>query len=107
INYGIMAFTPAFLMKTYHLTAMEVGLQFGLLAAALGIVGPLVSGPVSDWLDGRWPGAGRVWLVFLSLGLSPLLALTVYSAPDPAAFYLRFTLFSLVLTMWLPPLYAV
>lgn len=106
INYGIMGFTPMFLMKTYHLSPAEVGLQFGLLAAALGIVGPMVSGPASDWANARLPGAGRVWLVLFALGVSPLIAFWVYTAPDAGAFYLRFTAYSLVLTMWLPPLYA-
>ncbi|MDE2561411.1 MAG: MFS transporter [Sphingomonadales bacterium] len=106
INYGIMGFTPMFLMKTYHLTPAEVGLQFGLLAAALGIIGPMISGPVSDWAETRLPGAGRVWLVLFALGISPLIALQVYTAPDAGAFYFRFTLYSFVLTMWLPPLYA-
>ena len=43
----------------------------------------------------------------LALGLSPFVAMAVYTAPDPTAFYLRFTLYSVILTMWLPPLYAV
>jgi len=31
----------------------------------------------------------------------------VYSAANPTSFYARFVLYSLVLTAWLPPLYAV
>ena len=31
----------------------------------------------------------------------------MYHAPDPAAFYSRFVLYSLVLTAWYPPLYAI
>ena len=31
----------------------------------------------------------------------------VYGAENPASFYARFVLYSLVLTAWLPPLYAV
>ena len=107
INYGVMGFTPSFLMKSYGLSPTETGLQFGLLSAALGVIGPLVSGPVSDWLHVRLPGAGRVLVVLFALGGSPFLALWVYSAADTQAFYLRFTFYSLVLTMWLPPLYAV
>lgn len=106
INYGVMGFTPMFLMKTYHLAPAAVGLQFGLLAGAIGVIGPMVSGPLSDWANARLPGAGRVWLVVFALGVSPFVALWVYGAPDAAAFYLRFTVYSLVLTMWLPPLYA-
>lgn len=106
INYGVMGFTPSFLMKNYGLSPVATGLQFGLLSAVLGVAGPLISGPLSDRLSGGRP-ARRVWVTLFSLGLSPLIALWVYRAPDAGAFYLRFTLYSVVLTMWLPPLYAV
>ena len=107
INYGIMGFTPAFLMKTWHLSAADVGIRFGLLSAAIGMIGPAISGPASDWLAARFGAGGRIMLVTFALGLSPLVGYAVYTSPDPATFYLRFTLYSVILTMWLPPLYAV
>lgn len=107
INYGVMGFTPSFLMKNYGLSPTETGLQFGLLSAGIGIIGPLLAGPLSDWMHVRFPGTGRVWVTLASLTLSPLIALWVYAAVDPFSFYLRFVLYSLVLTAWLPPLYAV
>jgi MFS family permease len=106
INYGTMGFTPSFLMKHYGLSPAATGLQFGLLAAALGIVGPMVAGPLSDHINVRFPGAGRVYVTLVSLGVSPLIALWVYHAPDPGSFYARFVPYSLVLTAWYPPLYA-
>ena len=106
INYATMGFTPSFLMKHYGLSPATTGLQFGVLAAALGIVGPLIAGPLSDRINARFPGAGRVWVTLVSLGVSPLIAIWVYHAPHPAAFYSRFVLYSLVLTAWYPPLYA-
>ena len=107
INYGTMGFTPSFLMKHYGLSPATTGLQFGLLAGALGIVGPLIAGPLSDRINVRFPGAGRAWVTLVALGVSPLLALWVYHAPNPASFYARFVLYSLVLTAWFPPLYAI
>ena len=107
INYGVMGFTPAFLMKTWHLSAADVGIRFGLLSAAIGMIGPAISGPASDWLSARFGAGGRIMLVTFALGLSPLVGYAVYTSPDPATFYLRFTLYSVILTMWLPPLYAV
>ena len=105
INYGVMAFTPSFLMRSYGLSPGAAGLQFGLLSAGLGMAGPLISGPLSDWVGARRQ-AGRAWVTLFSLGLSPLLGLWTFHAPAAGAFYLRFTLYSLVLTMWMPPLYA-
>ena len=107
INYGVMGFTPSFLMKHFGLSPAKTGLQFGLLSAAIGIVGPLISGPLSDRINMRFPAAGRVYVTLFSLALSPLVAIWVYGAKDAASFYTRFVLYSLVLTAWLPPLYAV
>ncbi|MEO6040916.1 MAG: MFS transporter [Croceibacterium sp.] len=106
INYGVMGFTPSFLNRAFGLSPAQTGLQFGLLAAALGLVGPVVAGPLSDWLTARMGGRGRVWLTIFSLGLSPFFGIWTYHAPDLATFYLRFVCYSLVLTLWLPPLYS-
>lgn len=107
INYGIMGFTPSFLMKTYDLSMKDTALAFGLLSAALGIVGPMISGPVSDMLNRRFPGRGRSYVTLFSLGISPFLAMWVYTAPTSGDFFLRFSLYSIILTGWLPPLYAI
>jgi MFS family permease len=107
INYGTMGFTPSFLMKHYGLSPATTGLQFGLLAAAMGIVGPLIAGPLSDRINARFPGAGRAYVTLFALGVSPLIAIWVYHAKDPTSFYTRFVPYSLVLTAWLPPLYAI
>jgi MFS family permease len=106
INYGVMGFTPSFLNRAYGLSPAETGLQFGLLAAALGMIGPIVAGPLSDWLTARMGGRGRTWLTIFSLGVSPIFGIWTYSASDPMSFYLRFSAYSLILTLWLPPLYS-
>jgi MFS family permease len=106
INYGVMGFTPSFLVREYGLSMAETGLQFGLLAAALGIVGPMIAGPLTDWLTVKLGARGRVWLVLFALGISPLLGIWTYSAETSGSFYFRFVFYSLILTLWLPPLYA-
>lgn len=107
INYGMMAFNPSFLIRTYHLSLADTALQFGLLSAATGIAGPLVWGVLSDRLHLRFPAGGRAMVALLSMGVSPLLSFWVYNAPTPGAFYLRFVVYSLLLTGWMPPLYAI
>lgn len=106
INYGVMGFTPSFLIREYGLDQATTGLQFGLLAAALGVAGPVVAGPLSDFLTGRMGAKGRVWLTLASLGISPFFGIWTYNAPDPGSFYLRFSAYSLILTLWLPPIYS-
>lgn len=106
INYGVMGFTPSFLIRGYGLDQATTGLQFGLLAAALGIVGPVIAGPLSDFLTTRMGAKGRVWLTLASLGISPFFGIWTFSAPDAFNFYLRFSIYSIILTLWLPPIYS-
>jgi len=106
INYGVMGFTPSLLNRAFGLSPAQTGLQFGLLAAGLAMVGPIIAGPLSDWLTARMGGRGRVWLTIFSLGLSPLFGIWTYSATDLTSFYIRFSAYSLILTLWLPPLYS-
>jgi MFS family permease len=107
INYGMMFFNPSFLMRYYELPMRDAAWQFGLVAASMGFLGPLLWGPLSDRLNLRFPGAGRAWVSLFAMGVSPLMSFWVYHAPDAGSFYLRFIPYSLVLTGWLPPLYAI
>lgn len=106
INYGVMGFTPSFLVREFGLSQAETGLQFGLLAAALGIAGPVLAGPLSDWLTARMGAKGRVGLTIFSLGVSPLVSFWLYAATDVTDFYIRFAIYSVILTLWLPPVYS-
>jgi MFS transporter, Spinster family, sphingosine-1-phosphate transporter len=106
INYGVMAFTPTMLITEFGLTQAQAGVQFGLLSAFLGILGPLAAGPLSDWLSNRMGGKGMVWLVLASLSISPFFGVWAYSAETVSEFYTRFVVYSLILTLWLPPAYA-
>ena len=106
INYGVMGFTPSLLIREFGLTTAQAGVQFGLLSAALGVLGPLIAGPLSDFLTSRMGGRGMVMLVLASLAISPLFGIWAYSADNAGDFYLRFIIYSVILTLWLPPAYA-
>ena len=106
INYGVMGFTPTFIMQHYGESPAETGVRFGLLSLIIGVIGPMVAGPLSDWLERRVPGVGRVWVTLFALGVSPFVGVWVYFAPDATNFYIRFVLYSFILTCWMPPLYA-
>jgi len=105
INYGVMGFTPSYLIQHFHESPARVGLVFGSLAAAIGIVGPLIAGPLSDRVHARFPG-GRLYVTLASLTVSPFLGFLTYRAADITSFYLWFVTYSIALTMWLPPIYA-
>ncbi|QZH76503.1 MAG: MFS transporter [Erythrobacter sp.] len=106
INYGIMGFTPSLLIRKFELTTAEAGVQFGLLSALLATIGALVAGPLTDLLGKKLGGRGMIWLVLLSLGLSPFAGLWTFSAETTGEFYTRYVVYSLILTLWLPPTYT-
>jgi MFS transporter, Spinster family, sphingosine-1-phosphate transporter len=106
INYGVMGFTPSFLVREFDLSLTQTAIQFGLLATALGIAGPMVAGPLSDYLTRKLGARGRVWLTLASLGISPVFGIWAYSADTVMDFYIRFSVYSIILTLWLPPLYS-
>jgi MFS family permease len=105
INYGVMGFTPSYLIQHFHESPARVGLIFGTATALIGIVGPLIAGPVSDWVHARVRG-GRLYVTLASLTVSPFLGFLTYRAADLTTFYLWFATYSITLTMWLPPIYA-
>lgn len=105
INYGVMAWSPSFIIKTYGASPAEVGLYYGALVAGIGIVGPLIAGPLSDWINARRAG-GRLYVTLASLVISPFLAFLAFRSETLGQFYVGFTLYGLMLTMWLPPIYA-
>lgn len=106
INYGIMGFTPTFIMKTYGTSPAETGVVFGMLSLTIGVLGPMIAGPLSDWFDKVLPLRGRVYLTLFALGLSPIVGIWTYHAADAVGFYTRFVLYSIILTCWIPPLYS-
>lgn len=107
INYGSMGFTPLFIIDTYGLSMRDTALTFGLIATVVGIVGPMISGPLADRMQASFPGRGRAYVALFALGVSPLVSLWAYSADDLTSFYTRWIVYSLVLTGWLPPLYSI
>ena len=105
INYGGMAWTATYLIKHFGQTPTEVGAMFGPMISLIGIVGPLIAGPVSDWVNGHIPG-GRLYVTLGSLILSPPLGILCFTADSVGMFYFYYACFGLALTMWLPPIYA-
>jgi MFS family permease len=105
INYGVMAWSSAYIVRRFDQSLADVGLTFGFLTAFMGIVGPLLAGPLADWLD-KHVRAGRLYVTLGALLVSPLLAMLVYTADTLTGFYLLFIPFSLAVTMWIPPIYA-
>jgi MFS family permease len=105
INYGVMGWIPTYLIQHFHQSPTSVGVVFGPVSALVGIIGPLVAGPIADWAY-KYTPRGRMWVTAVSLTLSPIFAFLTFRAPDIAGFYFWFVCYGLVLTLWLPSIYA-
>jgi MFS family permease len=105
LNYGVISWSAVYAIQHFDQPAAVIGAQFGPIITILGIAGPLIAGPASDWAHKRVKG-GRIYVTLFALVLSPLLAIGVFNAQTLAGFYTWFVVYSLVLTMWLPPIYA-
>jgi MFS family permease len=53
VAYGAGAFYPAFLMRSYGLTMMEVGARLGIVTALGGFIGAFLGGRLTDWFGNR------------------------------------------------------
>ncbi|MBN9533738.1 MAG: MFS transporter [Alphaproteobacteria bacterium] len=55
--YGILQWTPSYLIRSFALDTREVGLWLGIIVGISGLAGTLIGGFTSDWLtrrDRRW-----------------------------------------------------
>ncbi|MEQ3651402.1 MFS transporter [Hyphomonas sp.] len=77
VMYGALAWTPAFLSRTYPINITDAGLLFGAIMAICGAGGLILGGVVADWMFGRGHTDGHIRTIRLSLLLGgPFLILT-------------------------------
>lgn len=86
-------------IRSFHLSAGQVGLQIGLTQAATAAVGVVLGG----WLTDRWKRSdvrAPIWTTMISLiATIPGLALML-SAQEPKAFMIGFAIFCFLGTAW-------
>ncbi len=104
--YAHQTWIPAFLMRTYHMTAGQVGAQYSAVTGPTTIVAILLGGLINDWLlrrDKRAP----LWIIAASFGLGVPASLAFLLVHD---FHLALGL-SILMTLagglWTGPAYAV
>jgi predicted MFS family arabinose efflux permease len=57
LSFGALkTWAPAYAMRTFHLSASEVGATFGGVQGMVGIAGMLIGGLATSWLTSRRPG---------------------------------------------------
>jgi MFS family permease len=84
-TYGLLAWMPSFLIRTFHMTAVQVGYRMGLLIILCGGTGTLCAGLAGDFLKQRGMLNGRLWVMLMAtVCVAPLILATVL-APTAAA----------------------
>ena len=69
VIYGNMAWTPAFLARTYGLSVAEIGTQYGLITALCGAGGLLAGGMAADRLFARGVADAHLRVILFSVVL--------------------------------------
>lgn len=85
ITMGIVSWAPAFMERTYDMSAQTAGLQMGGALFLGSVIGHSVGGPLSDWLgrrDLRW----YVWMMMISGALAMVIAWFALGASEQSVF---------------------
>lgn len=103
--YGQQIWSPAFLMRRYHLDAATVGVGLSVVKLPGVILGTILGGVLSDWLsryDQRWP----VWLLIISFGLMVPLQAIFFLAHDYNLALAISVPTNFISVLWVAPTYA-
>jgi predicted MFS family arabinose efflux permease len=66
---GMLSFSPAYVMRNFHLSTSETGFTYGIMGGAGGALGAMLGGVIGDYLktkDERWP----LWFVAIAISVS-------------------------------------
>ncbi len=103
--YGQSTWTPAFLMRSYHLSAGQVGGYYSAVVGPATLASILLGGVLNDWLvkrDERWP----FWILALCFGISIPASLAFFLVHN-FAFAMTMTVITTVVGgLWVAPSYA-
>lgn len=115
-GFGIGIWTPAFLVRTYHMSLVSAGALLGFMGGLCALVGTLVGGWLCDHLgrrDPRW----RVGVPLLGSVIALPFALLFFSLPTHAALALgtltvpwavfAYAVFAFTTVWWTGPVFAV
>jgi predicted MFS family arabinose efflux permease len=87
---AVSAFGPAFVMRTYHLSAARTGVTYGLLLGTAGMVGVAVGGVVGDHIRRTDPPKALMWIAAAFLVAAPCMAMALFVQNYPVFLALLF-----------------
>lgn len=93
--FALLSWSPAYLMRTFDMTAGDVGIQLGLVAIFAAGGGVLSSGWIMDWLTrtGRGDAPFRTGMIGAAGAALPLFALPLADSSAMAVVILTFAFF--------------
>lgn len=97
IGYGMLAWTPTYLMREYGLTVAQVGALVGLLVAACGVPGGILSGFVVDRLFARGRSDAHLRAYVVVCAIVVLLSAVAFSVHNLTLFIVLMGLLQAVL----------
>lgn len=105
-GYAVLSWAPIFLMRVHAMSATEMGLTFGTVAALTGAAGATLGGRLADRLgrrDERW----YVWLPALISLLAAPFAIPFYLAENRTLALASFGTYYLINNIYVGPLWSV
>ena len=103
--YAQLTWTPAFLMRTYHMSATKVGGYIGLIQGPGAMAAIFFGGVLNDWSarrDARWP----FWIIALSIGIIVPASFVLFLVHDFQLALSMQVVFGVVGAVWTAPSYA-
>jgi predicted MFS family arabinose efflux permease len=87
---AVSAFGPAFVMRTYHLSAARTGVTYGLLLGTAGMVGVAAGGVLGDRVRRTDPPKALMWVAVAFLVAAPCMAMALFVQNYPIFLALLF-----------------
>jgi predicted MFS family arabinose efflux permease len=104
--YGQFAWSPAFLMRNYHLSAGRVGSYYSAVVGPATLIAVFIGGALNDWLvkrDNRWP----FWLLAACFAINVPASLVFFLVHNFALAMGMTVLTTVVGSLWVAPSYAI
>lgn len=105
-GYSMLAWAPAFFMRVHGMTTLEVGQWMGLVVASGLFIGNIVAGRFSDWIAKGNLSTYMIVSGCLSIASLPF-GIWFVLAPTQTGSLVALFISNLIMTGWLPPVYAV
>ena len=104
VAYGVSFWMPPLLMRIHAVDPTEVGLYIGLGSALGGVIGVTCGGLLADRLKLSW-ASGRLWVGFITVGLSTPLILWLLLTDSLVLAYVLNFIYHIPVAMWVgvPP----